>query len=159
MSAYEDAVVVDANVLALLLVGSVGDAAIKGCRRTDKYDVDAYSIACQIVGRFRNAVTTPHILAEVSNLLDGALAPPFRKQLADRVQALIRSSDERFVPGHKLGRNHEIGRLGLSDCAVIDLARRGCTVLTDDRPLVLSLHAQQLRVLYLTALRFPDEYS
>jgi hypothetical protein len=63
-------ILIDANLALLYLVGSydlrlVGDGKYK---KLSKYNAEDYHLLLRLKGVFKKAVTTPHVLTEVSNL-------------------------------------------------------------------------------------------
>jgi hypothetical protein len=74
-------------------------------------------------------VTTPHILAEASNLIGK------RRNLRGLLKIYISNAAEKFLESSKIVENEAFIDFGLTDTAVINLSKNSCPVLTDDRPL------------------------
>lgn len=76
-------VLVDTNLLLVYFVGlydtATGYRIINAFRYTKgTYTAGDFEILLSFLQRFRTVVTTPHILAEVSNSLSGELTEPAR---------------------------------------------------------------------------------
>lgn len=61
---------VDTNLLVLFTVGLVNRNRIKTHKRTSKYNEDDYDLLVRALGKIQPLYTVPHVLAEVSNLID-----------------------------------------------------------------------------------------
>lgn len=61
-------VLVDANLLLLVMIGSFDRDLIASFKRTCAYSIRHYDLLVRLLGYFSTVVTTPHILTEVSNL-------------------------------------------------------------------------------------------
>lgn len=149
-------VLVDTNLLLLLVVGWTAPEQLGKVGGTEEYDNEDLEMLNGFVGRFRYTVTTPHVLCETSNLLcrgaTGRLADDLRRAL----HGVFAVTDERFVPARKLCKDTLAAPLGLADTAMIEAARRGCTVLSVDADLCGELHRRGLRVLNFNHYRFGD---
>ena len=148
-------VLVDANILLLLVVGSTDRSRIGSMSRTKQYSADDYDIARSIVERFRSTVTTPHVLSQTSDLLRSSGAyGELEQALSRKLQAVFIVTQEHFVPARVLARPKEFHHIGLADASVLEAARRGCTIFTDDLPLHNVVLANGGKSLNFTELRF-----
>lgn len=62
--------ILDANVLTLLVVGSVNPRRIATFKRTSRYDLDAFDLLRRVIAPASKLYSIAHVLAEVSNLTD-----------------------------------------------------------------------------------------
>lgn len=147
-------VLVDTNLLVLLIIGSVAPSHISRVGRTRGYSEDDYHVARSIVNRFACAATTPHVLTETSNLVLQGVWGGLAEEVVKRLRGIYITADERFVPAHKLFRDRFAASFGLADSAIIDAARRGCTVLSDDLALSLAVESLGLAAINFNHLRF-----
>ncbi len=116
---------IDANLLTLLVVGSVDKGLIEKHRRTRNFSVADYDRLRTIIRKVRIFVT-PHTLAETSNLL---AKKPLDKRLLAGLRALIVGSDEITVLGKTAASHRHFLRLGLSDAGLLK-------VISPQRPLL-----------------------
>jgi hypothetical protein len=150
-----EALLLDTNVLLLFIVGTVDRERIGQVGATEQFDQDAYDLLAKIVQRFKVAVTTPHVMAETSNLLcrgaDGVLADALLVRLKEMTIVL----NERFVTVKKLARASIAWPLGVADTGIVEAAEKGCVVLSVDAGLCGELNRRGLAVQNFNHLRFP----
>ncbi len=60
---------IDTNSALLYLVGSFDPSLIRNHSRTSKYSEDDFDKVSKFIEFFVEMITTPHVLAEISNLL------------------------------------------------------------------------------------------
>ena len=143
---------VDSNLLLLFIVGLCDPARIVKFKRTAQFTVDDFECLKDFVGQFKQVVTTPSILTEVSNLLGhlpDKLACSFNEQFADDIKAL----HEHYTPSRELGGEEYFPRFGLTDTAILRAAGRDCLVLTDDFRLAQYLGSRNIDVINFNHLR------
>lgn len=147
---------VDANLLLLYFVGCVERRLIRSHGRLSDYTDDDFQLLAQIIHHFQKRgkiVTTPHILAEVSNLsekLKGANRENFFRVAASQIEVL----EEICEPARALSKLEVFPIHGLTDAAVASLAgKQKLLVLTADRPLAGDLQKRKLAVIHFSDLR------
>ena len=114
-------------------------------KRTEKYGHDGFPLLHALLESVSRLVTTPHVLAEVSNLT----GERYREAFISSIEAC----DERHADAARLVRDDSFPRLGMTDGALTDLARNGVLVLTDDLPLYLHLERNKLPAIHFTRIR------
>jgi hypothetical protein len=130
-SVQGSSVLIDTNLLLLYLVGSYDPDRISRFKRTSQFVAEDFSTLSAVLGRFRSMLTTPHVLAETSNLL-GQLSGQVRDECFARFAAAVDVFGEVHQEGRGLVQNPAFLRLGLTDTGILELAARKCLVLTDD---------------------------
>jgi hypothetical protein len=134
------AILLDANLLVLAVVGRF-DRRLIGRKCLDEYAIEHFDLLAQTVAPYSRNLTTPHLLAEVSNLADQCVPKrrhrEFRQFLDIVVVPLL---DERWTPAVELCQTSEFRRIGLADAAICQLA--------DERTFVLSVDAELCSVLW-----------
>ena len=157
LSSPPPAVLLDANVFLLFIVGLMDKGWIEKFRRTSsRYQVRDFEILVSWLAQFNSLVTTPHVLAEVSALL-GQLP----LGVAVRARAtLVRTAsvwDERFAPIASFREDPAtVLKFGLTDATIRRVAASGIAILTDDAPLYGILVATNPHVTNFTHLRNMD---
>lgn len=125
--------VVDANLLVLLIVGSTNRDQIKRFDRTKngfgEGDFDKVMEIVQYFGQRKGLATTSHVLAETSNLLGERLE--FMITL-ERFVLRVRESRKEAT---RLVASPIFYRLGLTDAGLRDLSFRSHCILTVDKDL------------------------
>ena len=91
---------IDANLLLLLIVGSVGRDLIAKHRRLRRFTVEDFDRLINLLDRVEQVLVTPNTLTETSNLL-AQHRDPERSRFFDRLQFIIQESKE-IVPVRSL---------------------------------------------------------
>lgn len=134
---------IDTNLLVLLVVGFASPNFIAGHKRTRTYSVADFETLKDVLSRASAVRTTPHILAETSNLAL-QFQDPGRTLIGEALRRLIAVSTECLLPSAKAAHHASFRRLGLTDAGVIiaqDTDDGVVTLLTDD----LDLYLESLR--------------
>jgi hypothetical protein len=144
-------VVIDTCLLVLLVVGMTNRKYIRKHKNlTPVYSAAHFDALQRTLARRRQIATTPHILAETSNLL---------RQISDPIRSEIMREFQRFIPiigelgaaSATAAKASEFVRLGMTDAAIISLDRDNCEVLTVDHDLHLALSKRGFAVTNMTA--------
>ncbi len=124
--------IIDSNLLLLYFVGSCDEDRISSFKRTKTYTKDDYSLLCRYIKGFKEVLTTPHILTEVSgflNQLGNDLKPSFYKTFSEQVE-LFR---EGYRESSEISKSSSFIKYGLTDTGIIEGAMKNeLLVLTDD---------------------------
>ncbi len=124
-------VLIDTNILLLLLIGSLDRALIPIYKRTRQFVVEDYDTLTSFLDNFSILRTTPNVLTEVSNLagqLGGRKEAFYRDVFTKSIQVL----EETYIES-KIAINEPVfSKVGLTDSAIICLAKRKYLLLTDD---------------------------
>ena len=119
-------ILIDANLLALLVVGTVDRRLVGKHRRVRIFEPEHYDLLLDLIYQTpQPAVVTPNTLTEVSNLLEDGQDKRFLRQLKEFVEA----SEEIVVANSTASNNRAYERLGLSDAVLLQIA-------SAERPLV-----------------------
>lgn len=146
-------ILVDANLALLYLVGSydlrlIGDGKYN---KLSKYVLEDYHLLLRLMKVFRKAVTTPHVLTEVSNLTNDLPEQTKSECLKKFYETFVRI-DELTIPSLKAAQRPEFHFLGLTDSALALVSHR-FLVVTDDVRLVNKLNESKLEALNFNHLR------
>jgi hypothetical protein len=144
-------VLVDTGLLLVYFVGfydyATGYQLINESKFTKgNYGPADFEILDLILNEFNIRITTPYILAEVSNLIKllPAGADTFCRAL---LKDTIPSLDERYVPANELAEEDAFLVYGVADTSIVKAAEQPCLVLTDDFPLSGYMSAKGMDVL------------
>ena len=140
---------VDAGLLVLLIVGSVGRNLIEKHRRLRGYSAQDFDILVDLLAPVDRIFVTPNTLTEASNLL-AQHGDPERSQFFERLRFIIQESEEVVVASVDAAKNNAYPRLGLTDAALLE-------VVTEETPLVtadLSLYLAALQKCEGAAVNF-----
>jgi hypothetical protein len=120
-----DGAFIDANLLVLLVVGSVDRRLVETHRRTRQFTVQDYDRLFRIVDVVPRVFVTPNTLTEASNLLEN----PHDIRFLNALRILIEGSEEICVASVTATRNSAFVRLGLSDAVLLE-------AVSAERPLI-----------------------
>lgn len=138
--AYEErrrrvGVLVDAELLAVYLVGIDDEQNVPKNRRTNKYTVVDFRMLKNIIESSKAILTTPSILSEVSNhILDYKEPNSLQIRLFKSSMKIIEICCEEYVPKESILANPgSLIKLGFTDQSIIEAAlKTSCAVVTAD---------------------------
>lgn len=134
----QSGVLLDTNLFMLLLVGTLDPTKIGSFKRTNRYVSEDFEILRILLEPFDSLVTTPHILAEVSNL-SGNQGDHFGNAYFQLFVERIKLAIEVYYPSRELMLKPEFLKYGLADTGIAQAAAGRYLVLTDDLPLYVYL--------------------
>ncbi len=135
-------ILIDTNILLLYFVGAVNPSRISRFKRTNSFNVDDYTLLCDLLLAFRDEiVTTPNILTEVNSLIN-QLGEPERSQCLVVFSQLLSQFSEHYSQSEIISKNEKFSRFGLTDCSIFEVAQGQYLVLTDDLKLAAYLQNQ-----------------
>lgn len=157
--ARAEAILLDTNLLLpWILARAFGPAAVRGFPRADAFDAAAIGRLDELVNIARRSVTTPHVLAETSSLLGG-----YRGDSERARKALLNETrlfDERWPrlddARHSLHDRRMawvFPTLGMTDWALLTLARLGVLVVSTDLRLCEAIERMSGLVLRFNYIR------
>ena len=132
---------IDANLLVLLIVGSVDQDLIAKHRRLRRFAVEDYERLVNLIDRVDRVLATPNTLTETSNLL-AQHRDPERSRFFDKLKFIIQESKESVVASTVASRNNAFERLGLTDAALLEVATAETPLVTVDLDLYLEALAK-----------------
>lgn len=146
-------ILIDANLALLYLVGGydlrlVGDGKYN---KLSKYDAEDYHLLLRLKKVFKKAVTTPHVLTEVSNLIND-LPEKTKAECLKKFYDTFVEIDELSIPSMEAAQRPEFHFLGLTDSALA-LVSDQFLIVTDDARLVKKMNESQLEALNFNHLR------
>lgn len=140
---------IDANLLLLLIVGSVGrDLVVKHRRLQEKFTVEDFDRLINLLHP-KQVFVTPNTLTETSNLL-AQHKEPERSHFFDKLRFIIQESKEVIVDSTIASRNNAFQRLGLTDAALLEVVTAETPLVTVDFDLYRAASAKG----YETAVNF-----
>ncbi len=116
---------IDANLFALILIGSVDRKLISKHKRTRQFTSDQYDYLVKVISPLKNIFVIPNSLTEVANLV----TKPNDTRIAEKLVELIQHSIEIVSPSKTAVKNSWYLRLGLTDVALLE-------VISPQRPLL-----------------------
>ncbi len=141
----------DTNLLLLWLVAKVDPLLVLQFKRVRMFSLEDLAILDSLLLPFRGLVTTPHILAETSNLVDQA-PPQWRTALIRELRRFVEEQVEIFVPAKSVVERDDFKFLGLTDTALIALSHE-IVIITKDFELAGRIEAAGGNVLNFNQYR------
>jgi predicted nucleic acid-binding protein len=151
--------IVDANLLVLLCIGSWRINFITKHRRTKAYTVADFEMLVSILQHSRRVVTTPHIFAECSNLLryDRNTAVPAMESMLEVIARFVEIHLEKdvLIAKHESPSMRSVTRqFGMTDAGIVFLAQtQKLPVLTVDAVLYNTLQHRDCLAVNLNHIR------
>ena len=133
---------IDANLLLLLVVGSVSRDAIARHRRLREFTLDDYGILINLIDQVEQVLVTPNTLTETSNLL-GLHGEPERSRFFEQLRFIIEETEEIVVASVGASQNNAFTRSGLTDAALLEVATQETPIITVDLDLYLAASASK----------------
>ena len=146
-------VLLDANLLLLLVVGSYDRRRIETFKRLSVFAPEDFDLLVAIVGKFKRLIVTPHVLTEVSNLA-GSLPANVKDACFQTFAAAIVAADETTMSSASVATRSEFRRFGLADTIIMQVAARPTLILTIDFPLAQYLASHSLPVINFNHIRY-----
>lgn len=145
-------VLLDTNLLLVFVVGLYSPAYVSRHKNTRDYTAEDFFRLRKVVDTYPDRLTTPHILAEVSNLLAQSKRPA-RDDLFKTFAQVIDDFDERPVAARRIAANDRFVDFGLTELGILEATGPNCVVLTADSRLADFLARSNLSVLDYQTLR------
>jgi len=150
---FANGILIDSNLAVLYLVGGydqrlIGDGKFN---KLSKYAIEDYRVLWRLKSLFRKAVTTPHVLTEVSNLVSD-LPEQTKSACLKRFHATFVEIAELPIPSMEAAQWQDFHYLGLTDSGLAMVANE-YLIVTDDARLVRKLNDTGLEALNFNHLR------
>jgi hypothetical protein len=126
-------IALDANVIMLLVVGLTDKRWIEAHKRIS-YTVKDFETLVAIISKYDEIVVIPNALSEAANLLE-YINEPARSQIFVRFRDFIENTREIYIGSTLAAARTEFVRLGVTDSALLELARENVFILSADGPL------------------------
>jgi len=150
------AISLDANLLVLLIVGLAGPKFISKHKRLQTYDAEDFNLLKHAISESSGLVVTPNTLSEASNLLRQG-REPMKTLINDVFRNFINSTKEIYIKSANASSRSEFARLGLSDGALLEIAKGDIVVLSADLDLCVAAEVAGYAAINFNHVR--DAYS
>lgn len=147
-------ILVDTNILLLYFIGLTRKDRISRFSRTEQFAPQDYDLLVALFADFKDVVTTPTILAEVSSFIN-QIGEPDRSACYANFAIEIPALSEMYIPSREVASDDwSFVAYGLTDCGVAEVAKnRRYLVLTDDRRVVSFLTSRSIDAVSFDQLR------
>lgn len=113
-----EALVLDANLLVLLIVGTTSEAYISRHKRLRAFTVNDFRLLTTRLSAAAQVWVTPNTVTEASNLA-GQINEPARTHIFAVFRGLLRKLREFYVPSLHASEQKAILRLGVTDAGLL----------------------------------------
>ncbi len=146
-------ILIDTNLLLLYVVGKHDEEIISQGKfgRLDAYDLEDFYLLCRLISLFRYCVTTPYVLAAVSNWV-GYLGHGRKESCFVTFSETFRNFTELPSDAKLCFEQARFPFLGLTDIGIAQVARE-YLVVTDDARFAVHLGEMGLDALNINHLR------
>jgi predicted nucleic acid-binding protein len=139
-------VVLDANLLVLLVAGYTDKSLIERHKNLSAYDADGFDLLVETLADYSHVILTPNALTEASNL-SRQIRDPDRTRVTLMLGHLILRHEERYIVSKDAAVEETFGRLGLTDAALLVVAREHGPLLSADNDLYLAASTEGIEAL------------
>lgn len=147
-------IVIDSSLLVLLTVGLTNPDLIAKHKRTKSYEKEDFYLLTSILSHYDQMVVTPHILTETSNLVS-QIGEPSMSLLRKTLLGLFKDQNEEYQPSIDIAKHTSFVRLGLTDCAILNVIQSKLPLITADLDLYLMAVKENENAVNFTHLRAP----
>lgn len=146
-------ILIDTNLLLLYLVGKYDKNFIKQFKKTEQFSIEEFNFLDKFISKFRKVITTPHILAELSNFSFQIKEPKLKSYLGVLI-TVVREMEEKYISKDLITRNSLINRLEFTDLSIMEATLdKKCLVLTNDFKFAAYLEINKCEVMNFNHLR------
>ena len=151
------AVVINANLLLLLIVGSTDITYIETHKNLSQFNEHDFILLGQAISLYSDIVLLPHVMAEVLSLAR-QIRNPARARIQAKLAELVESTGELPVPSLAGIHRAEFDTLGVTDGVMLHVCTLeqngiGFALLTADNGLAVQAEILGYEVLNFTHLR------
>jgi hypothetical protein len=130
-------IALDANLIILLVVGLTNESYVEKHKRLKAFMIADYKLLVETIKTASHIVVTPNALSEASNLLR-QISDPAKSEIAAVFKHLVKGTKEIFVTSVSATERDEFVRLGLSDSALLEVAKDSVVILSTDLDLCVA---------------------
>jgi hypothetical protein len=146
--------VIDTGPLLFLLAGYHKHGSIGKTELTQEYTKDDFDLLMCFISNFRHIIVTPHILAEVSNLVNTRIHRNEFRSFMETVIRILSDYQEVYIEKDKVFTKDEIRWLGITDVGILMAAGiDNSVILTKDFNLSRLCEKKDLSVVHFDKLR------
>ena len=145
-------ILIDSNSLIVLVLGMIDPSLIEKNKRTSIYSHKDFEQLLEVIVDFKNLVLLPNIWTEVDNLLN-RMPGRHRYTYVQTLMMLTKETTEQFLQSKVAIESPSFFDLGLTDSAILEVARECELLMTSDSKLSDHALALGINVYDLVAVR------
>lgn len=129
-------VILDANLMVLLVVGTASRSYIAKHKKLKAYGEEDFTLLVDFLSRESRVIVTPNTVAETSNIA-GSIPQPMRTDIYKALRNLLSDMHETYIGSHRAASDPIFSRLGITDAALLNIVTTDHILLTADLDLYL----------------------
>jgi hypothetical protein len=145
-------VVLDTTLLTLLIVGLTDRKYISAHKRLSEFDEQDFDLLVSTLEAAQTLVVAPNMLTEASNWLR-QINEPARSRIQVVFRIFIHEYREIYVESTEASDRDEFLRLGLTDSAVLEVAKDDILILSTDLDLCIAAEIAKYKFVNFNHLR------
>lgn len=139
-----NAIILDANLLVLLVVGLTSRSYIVRHKRLAAYSANDFDLLVKLIGSPSRIVVTPNTVTETSNLT-AQITEPARTQIMAVMGRLLQKTEEVYIESRIAATHKSFSRLGVTDSVLLNVMAEDRTLLTVDLDLYIAATRRGLK--------------
>jgi len=147
-------IVIDTNALLVYIIGLIDVNLVGKTRRDSLYDKDDFYYLAKVIQSPENICVVPNIWTELDNLLNQEIKFNYKYQYFTILKEVISKSSEKYLATRDIfGDFQEFVDLGVTDSAILTLAKDCKLLITADSKLADYAKSNGIKVLDLVAMK------
>ncbi len=132
-SYFRKGIIVDTGPLILLLAGYYNYDRIGKNKLTAEFTREDFDLLNGFLSNFRAIIVTPHVLAEVSNLINIRVNKSNFADFIEKIIEKLSDFEEVYVQKDEIIYREELKKVGITDTAILlSCEKKGNLILTKD---------------------------
>jgi hypothetical protein len=144
--------VLDTTLLTLLVVGLTSRKYILAHKRLSEFNEEDFDLLASTLEQAQTLVVTPNTLTEASNWLR-QIKEPARSHIQNVFRTFIHEYREIYIGSAEASDRQEFLLLGLTDSAILEVAKNDIVVLSTDLDLCIAAEIAQYKFVNFNHLR------
>lgn len=145
-------IIIDANALVVLLIGSINPKLIESHKRTSIYSEEDFHELLFAVGNIEKLVVLPNVWTEVDNLLN-SFSGHYKYQYVRIIFEIIKVTSEKYLNSILGAESNSFYDLGLTDSLILEYAKSCEFLITSDSRLSDYAIANGIKVYDMVKIR------
>jgi len=118
-SYFRKGIIVDTGPLVLLLAGYYNYDSIGKSKLTAEFTKGDFDILTSFLSKFRKIIVTPHVLAEVSNLINTRVHKSDFADFIEKITEILSDFKEVYVQKDEIISREELKKVGITDTGIL----------------------------------------
>ncbi len=157
---FRKGIIVDTGPLVLLLAGYYNYDLIGKSKLTAEFTKGDFDILTSFLSKFRKIIVTPHVLAELSNLINTRVNKSDFADFIERIIEKLSDFKEAYVQKDEIISREELKKVGITDTGILLACERDNNlILTKDFQFKGLCISKGLPVIHFDSLRAESWFS